>query len=1135
MRLAPPELSRPLRVLVALLLACAVPCAQDTWENWPDTTPGLDAVDAQLSRAREAASNVDASAGADSVGAATQTALLRRATLLEELRAILVRRAQLEERLENRAELEMQATLELERWNSTPPAPVVVATQDSVTALEAELEARRAEVQGIRSTIEAANGRSDTHGERRAAADARGRAAEQREAELADPNGPSQTLDPTLRQLRIANARLDARIAGLDSDLLDRELHADGPLGQLRSLNAELAELRRARAEEQLERARTVLAESSAAARRQLEQQLALSEQSAAAEQDEEARFLAESEVAALRARTRTAELDATLLQLGRSTDEQGARLEADEQELERLRREVANFGVDGRVGERLRDVFQGLEPKRRAVELAVPPTLRASTDEWRSRRFEVDETLFELAGRWRSDVDALAARLGLTDDEREALRARSGPRREALRDALEGERAALTAVIARTDRLRGIQVERRAVLRELETFVHAKVFWIRDGPRLDLETLRGLPPEARELGAYASGLASAESLDELRALTRSPGALVRALSVLLALPVLWLASARIRRRLRATQGSDAPAWKSGWRTLVVAVFALGNALLLPAFLVVFGRALAEVELPGDLGPVLGLAARRSAPFVLLLSVGRVALRRSAELEGSSRIPTDTRVALQRAVRAVGLAGAILMPTRAVLGAEPFGFDAAPLILLIGFLLVLATRACGLFHAGSPLVRDVLGRRHESALRWRAFWNAALGVLTFGIPLLTGLGFSFAATVLGTNVGLTLVTFALLPAASRLVLEGLDRATSGGSSASSEPDSDESPEALVTRRRELSKLVRAAFVVGGALLLASIWGIDQQGWGVLEGARLWRANSPAAEVAEFVTVADGILAVVSLVVLVWLLRNLPGIYDLALFPRLRLDSGVRYAIVTISRYGLFFVGCLVALSFIHLDLSRLGWLVAAMGVGLGFGLQEIVSNFVSGIILLVERPIRVGDLVTVGNVSGRVQRINIRATTVVNFDRLEVIVPNRSLITQEVTNWTLADEMTRLIVPIGVAYGSDVETVRAVLTRIAREQPEVLADPEPQVVFVRHGESSLDFEIRCFLGRTADRVPLQDRLNALINREFAAHDIEIPFPQRDLHLRTDELIPRVAPEPAGDSADPRTASREPQP
>jgi potassium efflux system protein len=190
-----------------------------------------------------------------------------------------------------------------------------------------------------------------------------------------------------------------------------------------------------------------------------------------------------------------------------------------------------------------------------------------------------------------------------------------------------------------------------------------------------------------------------------------------------------------------------------------------------------------------------------------------------------------------------------------------------------------------------------------------------------------------------------------------------------------------------------------------------------------------------------------------------------------------------------------------------LDWSKLQWIVAALGVGLGFGLQEIVANFVSGIIILFERPVRVGDTVTIGTLSGTVSNIKIRATTITDFDNREVLLPNKSIITENVTNWTLNDAVTRLVLSIGVAYGSDVEMVRKILFDVLSEHPDVLKTPPPTVFFMAHGDSSLNFELRLFVEAPVKRLPVTHDVNAAINAELNRHGIEIPFPQRDVHIK----------------------------
>ena len=177
-------------------------------------------------------------------------------------------------------------------------------------------------------------------------------------------------------------------------------------------------------------------------------------------------------------------------------------------------------------------------------------------------------------------------------------------------------------------------------------------------------------------------------------------------------------------------------------------------------------------------------------------------------------------------------------------------------------------------------------------------------------------------------------------------------------------------------------------------------------------------------------------------------------------------------------------------------------------MGLGFGLQEIFANFVSGLIILFERPLRIGDTVTIGNVSGTVSRIQIRATTITDFDRKEMIVPNKAFITGQLTNWSLTDTVTRVTIKLGVAYGADLETTRRLLLAIAADNPRVLADPEPLVFFLNFGPSTLDHELRVHVRELGDRNAAIDEINREIDRRFRAAGIEIAFNQMDVHIRS---------------------------
>ncbi len=222
-----------------------------------------------------------------------------------------------------------------------------------------------------------------------------------------------------------------------------------------------------------------------------------------------------------------------------------------------------------------------------------------------------------------------------------------------------------------------------------------------------------------------------------------------------------------------------------------------------------------------------------------------------------------------------------------------------------------------------------------------------------------------------------------------------------------------------------------------------------------------------------------------------------------------MDSGARLSIVRLVHYGLILVGFLIALSAMGFELKNITIIGGALGVGIGFGMQAIVNNFVSGLILLFERPIKVGDVIQLGDgQQGRVTNLGLRATTVQTFDRAEIVVPNGDLISNQVTNWTLGDRSMRLIIPVGVAYGSDVETVMRVLMEVATQSPKVIEDPPPVVLFLNFGDSSLDFQLRVWIADFADRRFIQSALISEIDRRFRIEGVEIPFPQRDLHLRS---------------------------
>ncbi len=308
-------------------------------------------------------------------------------------------------------------------------------------------------------------------------------------------------------------------------------------------------------------------------------------------------------------------------------------------------------------------------------------------------------------------------------------------------------------------------------------------------------------------------------------------------------------------------------------------------------------------------------------------------------------------------------------------------------------------------------------------------------------------------------------------------------------------------------------LLRIAATTGVFATLWAVWGDVLPALAVLERVELAAPtlDTDGGVIVPAVTLWSLLLAGFLGALTVIAARNLPAVLELAILQRFPIDAGTRYAIVTLTRYVVIAIGIVWASRLLGIDWGKAQWIVAALGVGLGFGLQEIVANFVSGLIILFERPVRVGDVVTVGEISGTVSRLQIRATTITDWDNKEVIVPNKSFITDQVTNWTLSNATTRLLIPIGVAYGSNIGVAHKAITEAVRSVPGVLSEPNPSVLFVSFGDSSLDFEVRAFVADLSKRLPTLHELHIRINDGLAAAGVEIPFPQRDLHLRSSDI------------------------
>ena len=255
-----------------------------------------------------------------------------------------------------------------------------------------------------------------------------------------------------------------------------------------------------------------------------------------------------------------------------------------------------------------------------------------------------------------------------------------------------------------------------------------------------------------------------------------------------------------------------------------------------------------------------------------------------------------------------------------------------------------------------------------------------------------------------------------------------------------------------------------------------------------------------------------------LVLLIFLAGKIRKLMVTRLLARTNLDVGSRQAIASIVRYIILFLGLLIIIQSVGINLTTLNVLAGVIGIGIGFGLQNVASNFISGLIILFERPIRVGDRIVVGGVEGDVTSINARSTTVLSNDNISIIVPNSKFITENVVNWSYADRTVRIKIPISVAYGSDVHLVTKLLLQIAKDNKDVLTEPPPVVRFIEFGENGLLFELRPWTTTLIHRKgKFVSAINYAIYDAFTKNNIEFPFPARDLRLRGGTIDVRTLP------------------
>lgn len=658
-------------------------------------------------------------------------------------------------------------------------------------------------------------------------------------------------------------------------------------------------------------------------------------------------------------------------------------------------------------------------------------------------------------------------------------------------------------------------------------------LFWVPLSP-LGEQTIRNLEPAVRWMLDAANWRAAGTALVR-EARRYAPLTLL----VLVAAAALYAGRRRLKAKLESLAPDAQPAgrYRIG-HTLAALGLTVALALTLPLLLRYAGwlllhalNASAFVQSLGHALAVTGQLFLNFYAFSWLFDRRGVAIRHF-------RWHADSTAWLRTAIRRFTL---LFLPLIFVVtlngGLAPHGN--AESVGRVAFLLAMLAVAAflhRLFRRGSPpMKRFFLLHSRSWPAKLYPLWYAALVALPLAIGVLAASGFYFAAgylfgrvmdmllLALATMMAYGLVSLWVVMQRTRLAERQEQGADSAPAAAHTEVSAARVEEidinAIGDQTRQLLNLFTTVVVAAGLWL---IWRDALPALEVVGDFALWSYTETVdgERVTRALTLGGLVLAFLVAVVTTMTVRNIGAALDIVLLQRLELQADATYAIKTVTRYAIAGVGIVLATGILGISWGKLQWLVAALGVGLGFGLQEIVANFVSGLIVLAERPIRIGDVVTVGDVTGTVSRIRARATSVVDFDNKEVLIPNKAFITQQVINWTLSSQTTRLLLKVGVAYGTDIEQARDVIYKAVRANPDVLVDPPYSVFFVGFGDSALNFEIRAYVDEIDKRLRVTHALNVAIEQALRENGIGIPFPQREVTVRgLPPFAPAAAPPP----------------
>ena len=696
---------------------------------------------------------------------------------------------------------------------------------------------------------------------------------------------------------------------------------------------------------------------------------------------------------------------------------------------------------------------------------------------------------------------------------------------RKALVEALTDTRKSLNSLDSDEQKyftdLANLDTDENRLISQAEKFrsyIDEKVLWTRSAP----------PLAPGDLGRAGRALAWFVSPANWRALFAALVDSIRRAPMWTALAALALAALMLLRHRLISRvrllGKRANQYGPGAmaRSIQALVLTMLAAVAWPVVLLVAGWALVYGGEEGPFAFAVGSGLMMVAVGWLPIAVVIGICRKEGLGEAFFRWPTNVMRRKVRSLRWLVAVESPLLFIAASLQYQPVieYRESLGRIACAALLAVLGAYVAWMFWPGGRMVLEALGRRRNGWLyRFRMVWYPLAVLVPLWLAGAAAMGYYYTTLQLSGRLLVQLwVIIALVVFQSLLRWWFTIGAARLARAKQSKPPSGEAPvpgaasakESQLPTVSEATAQVRqfADYVVAALTLLGLwlVWADVLPALRVLRDIELWKVGTGASAIS--VSLADAAFAMVVLVLAVIASKNIPGILEVTVLRRLQIESGACYAINALARYVIAVVGFILTAQAIGIQWGHVQWLIAAVSVGLGFGLQEIFGNFVSGLILLFERPIRVGDVVTVGDVSGTVTQIRIRATTILDWDRKELVVPNKEFITNRLVNWTLSDTVLRVVIPVGIAYGSDTKLARDLLLKIGSEHSNTLRVPEPQAFFLGFGDSSLNFELRVFIPSIDHLMDVRNDLHMAIDQAFRKANIEIAFPQQDIHIRS---------------------------